>query len=98
MPVYLVLLTGWFKVFGFGLLALRSFTIWCGLAALLPWFSIVHKLTHNPAPGILGSVLIAIDYGFALCVSEGRPLPRKPAGRHTAGDEEWKSAGMDCYR
>jgi hypothetical protein len=72
MPVYLVLLTGWFKVFGFGLLALRSFTIWCGLAALLAWFSIVHKLTHNPAPGILGSVLIAIDYGFALRVSEGR--------------------------
>jgi len=72
MPVYLVLLTAWFKVFGVGVLALRSFTIWCGLTSLLAWFLIVRKLTMDFLVTIVAGLLIAIDYGFALRVSEGR--------------------------
>src|SRR5579863_7488783 len=44
-PVHLLLLAGWFKVLGFGLLRARLLSILCGLIALLSWYYVVGRLT-----------------------------------------------------
>ena len=72
MPLYMVFLAAWFKVFGFGLVRARVFTILCGLVTLLSWYSVVRRLTVDTTVAVTALALIAVDYGFVLRASEAR--------------------------
>jgi hypothetical protein len=72
MPVYLVALAGWMKMFGFGLLASRLFTVFCGACLLLVWYCVVRYLTADVTVAAVTFALIAGDYGFIQRASEAR--------------------------
>ncbi len=72
MPLHTVFLAAWFKVLGFGLVRARMLTILCGLAVLLSWYSVVHRLTSDAAISLVTVALMAVDYGFVLRTSEAR--------------------------
>jgi 4-amino-4-deoxy-L-arabinose transferase-like glycosyltransferase len=72
MPLHMVFLATWFKVFGFGLVTMRLFTALCGLVVLLSWYCVVRRLTSNGAVAVTSFAVIAADYGFIWRCSEGR--------------------------
>jgi len=72
MPVYIVALGAWLKVFGFGLLTSRIFTIFCGAIVLLAWYYVVRWLTNDATVALVTFALLAMDYGFVLRASEAR--------------------------
>jgi hypothetical protein len=72
MPLHTVFLAAWFKTLGFGLVRARMLTILCGLAVLLSWYAVVHRLTSDAAVALDTMALMAIDYGFVLRTSEAR--------------------------
>jgi hypothetical protein len=72
MPVYVGALAAWIKVFGFGLVASRAFTIACGLALLLVWRSILRRVLNDDTVAFIAVALLAVDYGFLLRASEAR--------------------------
>lgn len=72
LPLHLVWQAGWYKVFGFGLLQLRSVSILWGLLALAAWFVIVRQLSGERGAGLLAAGLLAVDYTFVAVGSLGR--------------------------
>ena len=72
MPVYVVALAGWLKVFGLGLFSCRLFTVFCGALVLLLWYYTVRNLTADMTVAVVTVALIAGDYGFTLRASEAR--------------------------
>lgn len=72
MPLHTVFLAAWFKLFGFGLVRARMFTIACGLVVLFCLYSIVRRLTMDASVALAAFALTAIDYGFVLRTSEAR--------------------------
>lgn len=72
MPLYLVLLAGWFKIFGFSFIVMRALSVGWGLVALVAWFFIMKKLTDDWPITLLTVALIATDYIFIMNASTGR--------------------------
>jgi 4-amino-4-deoxy-L-arabinose transferase-like glycosyltransferase len=72
MLIYIVALAGWMKVFGFGLLTSRLFTVFCGACLLLLWYYIVRYLTADVTVAVVTIALIAGDVGFIQRASEAR--------------------------
>lgn len=72
-PVFLLLEGLFFKLFGFGLLAMRSISILAGIAALLAWYSVIATLSANRTIALLAAAIIAIDFHFAMYGALGRP-------------------------
>lgn len=72
LPLHLVWQAGWYKLFGFGLLQLRSISILWGLVALAAWFVIVKQLSGERAAALLAAGLLAVDYTFVAVGSLGR--------------------------
>lgn len=63
---------GWFRVFGYSLLALRCLSILCGAVALTALGSIVSKLTKNIPTALITMLLAATDYFFLTRATDGR--------------------------
>ena len=72
MPLHLVLQAGWYKVFGFSLLAMRSISIVFGLVGLVSWFLIVKALSGSDRTALLTATLLALDYNYIQSSSFGR--------------------------
>ena len=72
LPLHLILQAGWYKIFGFGLVPLRSISIMWGLVALAAWFLIVRQLSGSRTLGLLTAALLAVDYTFIAVGSLGR--------------------------
>lgn len=72
MPLHLLLQAGWYKVFGFSLLSMRSISLVFGLLALVSWFLIMKSLTGNNRLALLATGLLAFDYNFIMSSSFGR--------------------------
>ena len=72
MPLHPVFLAAWFKLFGFGLIPLRLFSVFWGLVALTSWFAIVRTLWGQHRLALLVVGLLSIDYIFVVCASSGR--------------------------
>lgn len=72
MPLHMVFLAAWFKMFGFGLVRARLLTILCGLGVLFSVYSIARRLTMDAGVAFAAFGLTAIDYGFVLRTSEAR--------------------------
>ena len=72
MPLYVVALAGWMKIFGFGLLTSRSLTVLCGALVLVVWYYVVQYVVADASVAMLTSALISVDYGFLIRASEVR--------------------------
>jgi 4-amino-4-deoxy-L-arabinose transferase-like glycosyltransferase len=72
MPLHLLLQAGWYKVFGFSLLSMRSISLVFGLLALVSWFLIMKSLSGNIRLALFTVGLIAFDYNFIMSSSFGR--------------------------
>ncbi len=72
-PVHLLTQAAWYKLFGFGLVALRSISIVSGAVALLAWYSALSTLTVNRGLALLTTGIVATDYHFLMYAALGRP-------------------------
>jgi 4-amino-4-deoxy-L-arabinose transferase-like glycosyltransferase len=72
MPLYLVALAGWFKIFGFSFFVMRALSAFWGLVALASWFFIMKRLADDRAVALVSFAFIAIDYIFIMNASTGR--------------------------
>jgi len=72
MPLHILNQAGWYRIFGFSLLSMRSLSAAWGLVALVSWFLIMQKLSGNIRIGVLAVVLISLDYTFIQGASWGR--------------------------
>jgi 4-amino-4-deoxy-L-arabinose transferase-like glycosyltransferase len=71
-PLYFVAQAGWYRLVGFGLLAMRTLSIAWGAGALLAWFVVLKRLFRDGAIAVAGTALLAVDYAFLLGASDGR--------------------------
>lgn len=72
MPLYLVNLAGWFKLFGLSLFSMRLLSVVWGLVALGSWYSMMKSLTGERTVALLTLSLLAFDYIFLMNASTGR--------------------------
>lgn len=72
MPLHRIFVAAWFRVFGPGVLPLRSFTILCGVAILFVWFVLILRLTLDTTIAVAATAVLSVDYNFVLRSSEGR--------------------------
>ncbi len=72
MPLQPLMLSIWYKVFGFGVFSTRSLSIVWGLVALASWFLIVRSLFKRTSLALLVIALLSGDYIFIVCASSGR--------------------------
>jgi 4-amino-4-deoxy-L-arabinose transferase-like glycosyltransferase len=62
MPLYFVMLAGWFKAFGVSFLTMRSFSVLWGVVLIGAGYVILRSITRDPRVALLGVVLLAFNY------------------------------------
>lgn len=72
VPLHLVTLAGWFKLFGFSAVSMRAYSILWGAIALAAIFLIVWKLTRNRILALLSIALTSVDFLFLWGAADGR--------------------------
>jgi len=72
MPLHLVTLAGWFKIFGFSLFSMRVLSILFAFVALFAWYKIVKSLMGDQKIALLTFGLLACDYIFVQGAAFGR--------------------------
>lgn len=72
MPLHPLSQAPWYKVFGFGVLQMRAYSMAWGLVALASWFIIMMSLSGDRKLALLAITLIALDFVFIQRSSEGR--------------------------
>src|SRR5262249_27449057 len=72
MPLHLVVLAGWYKVFGIGLWQMRILAIFWGTVGVVSLFVLVWKLIRDVWMATVAAALLAIDYGYIGYSSSGR--------------------------
>lgn len=71
-PFYLVLLAGWFKLVGFGLLKMRLLMSMSALVFLWEWWLLVRRWTASSTIAAAAVGLTAFDYNMLVAASFGR--------------------------
>ncbi|HVX67749.1 MAG TPA: glycosyltransferase family 39 protein [Bryobacteraceae bacterium] len=71
-PLHFLAQAAWYKVFGFGLVAMRMLSAAWALVALAAWFLILRHLSRNESLALLGTALIGLDYNFIVGGASGR--------------------------
>jgi 4-amino-4-deoxy-L-arabinose transferase-like glycosyltransferase len=72
-PLYPLLQSFWYRLFGFSLLTLRSLSIVAGAAFLLAWYAILARLAANRAVALFAFAITASDARFLTFAELGRP-------------------------
>jgi 4-amino-4-deoxy-L-arabinose transferase-like glycosyltransferase len=72
MPLHLVLLAGWYKVFGIGLWQMRLLSILWGIGGLAALFVLVRRLTRDVWVATVAAALSATDFAYVTYSSSGR--------------------------
>jgi 4-amino-4-deoxy-L-arabinose transferase-like glycosyltransferase len=65
MPLYFILLAGWFKLFGIGMVTMRLFSVLWGLIGIFAWYVIFRSIAKTPGLPVLGVVLVGLSYDYA---------------------------------
>src|SRR5581483_3212437 len=68
----LLLQAGWYRIFGFSLLTLRSLSIVAGIVTLACWCAIVFRLTGSPFTALLALALTGLDMRMVWISALGR--------------------------
>ena len=72
-PVYLLSEAAWFRLFGFGLAAMRYLSVAAGAVVLFAWYSIVARLAGGSRLALLSIAFTAVDPRFITFSALGRP-------------------------
>ena len=72
-PLHLLLQAVWYKVFGFGLISMRSLSMAAGFTLLLAWYWIVARLTASRGIALLAVVIAATDTRVLTFTALGPP-------------------------
>ena len=72
MPLYPLLLAGWFHVLPFGLFTLRLSSVLFGCAVIVAWFWIIRKLVRDDAAAVLTAALLSCDFVLIRSGAVGR--------------------------
>lgn len=72
MPLQPLALSFWYRLFGFGVFSTRTFSIICGIVALVSWFIILRSLFNRTSLAFLVLAFLSCDYIFIVCASSGR--------------------------
>ena len=72
MPLHLLVLAAWFKIFGFSLIVLRLPAMAWALMAMAAWWVMVRRLGGSKEVALLAIFLIGIDSAFVDFGSDGR--------------------------
>lgn len=72
MPLSHLALAGWFRIFGFGLMSMRSFSLLFGLIALASLFQILRKLNGDSVVALVACALVSVDFAFLRSAANGR--------------------------
>ncbi len=71
-PLHFVVQAAWYKVFGFGLVTMRTLSMAFALAALASWYLLMRRFAGNESVALLAVALIGLDYNFVVGGSSGR--------------------------
>jgi 4-amino-4-deoxy-L-arabinose transferase-like glycosyltransferase len=72
MPLYMIVVAGWFKLFGVSLFGERFVSLlFCALATLA-WYVVIRCLTRDRAAALLGAALIGLNYDLFVVGTGGR--------------------------
>jgi 4-amino-4-deoxy-L-arabinose transferase-like glycosyltransferase len=72
MPLSLVLNAAVFRIAGFGTYPMRLVSLLWGALALLAWWSILRRLTHDATLALGAAALMAVDFHFQMQAADGR--------------------------
>jgi 4-amino-4-deoxy-L-arabinose transferase-like glycosyltransferase len=72
LPLYFVVLSAWFKVFGFGVYTMRILSVVCALASMASWYVIMIRLLNDRLAAALTVFLLGTDYVFIVGAVSGR--------------------------
>ncbi len=72
MPLHIVLAAPWYRLFGTSLASTRLLSVIAGFGALLCWFSIIGKITHDSSIPLIALMLMAVDSNVLILASTGR--------------------------
>jgi hypothetical protein len=68
LPVYPVVLAGWFGIAGLGLFTMRAFSVLCGASLVVSMYWIMLGLCRDVRTALVASFLVAVDFA---CVRSG---------------------------
>ncbi len=72
MPLSPLLQAGWYRIFGFSLMVMRSISLLWAIAALGAWWFLLRTWKMDSRMAILAIGLIALDYPFVRSAAHGR--------------------------
>src|SRR4029453_7905840 len=72
MPIHLIQLAAWGKLFGFSVFSMRMPSILWGGVALASVGSIVRRLYDGRGAALIGVAVLAVDFGFVNGAADGR--------------------------
>jgi len=72
-PIYPLAEAAWFRLFGFGLVAMRYLSVAAGGVVLFAWYAIVARLAGSRGIALLSIALTAIEPRFIVFSTVGRP-------------------------
>ena len=71
--LHFILAAGWFKLFGFSVLTMRSLSMAWGLLLLAAWYTIVRILSGRADVAALAVLFIGLNHVVVDAASDGRP-------------------------
>jgi 4-amino-4-deoxy-L-arabinose transferase-like glycosyltransferase len=84
MPLYVVVVAGWFKLFGVSIFGMRFVSLlFCGLATV-SWYFVVRQLTGERVAALVSTAMIGLNYDM-LVVGTGGRTDMMCAGLSAAG-------------
>jgi len=72
VPLYLVALAGWIKLFGFSIVTIRLLSVILAEGLLLAAYFIVSRLTRSRLAGLAAALLVGTDYTVILSAATAR--------------------------
>jgi 4-amino-4-deoxy-L-arabinose transferase-like glycosyltransferase len=71
-PFCILMVAGWFGIFGFSLMKLRALSVVFGLVGVLSWYVVARKLSGSAIAALAAMSLATMDYFYLLQASNGR--------------------------
>lgn len=72
LPVYMLTLAGWIRLFGASLISTRMLSVLFGNVLAVAWYLIVRRLTGSRLAGIVAALFVAADFSVITAASNTR--------------------------
>jgi hypothetical protein len=72
LPVYMLTLSGWIRVFGASIISTRLLSAVFGTVLVIAWYLIVRRLIGSRLAGILAALFVAVDFSVVTAASTTR--------------------------